>query len=210
MTRAAVAVLDLTELRLIESALARRPTSFPYVPGLLSFREIPTALDALAALRCIPDLLLCDGQGLAHLRRFGLACHLGWLLDVPAIGVAKSRLLGQFTEPPPHRGAWAPLLDRGEIIGAALRTRRGTKPVFVSPGHRVDVPSAVRLTLACTARYRLPEPSRAAHQLPSGNEAVAASGGRPADASGRCLNDALRDRSARALGGRSPPDACGS
>jgi deoxyribonuclease V len=194
VTRAAVAVLDLTELRLIESALARRPTGFAYVPGLLSFREIPAALDALAALRCAPDLLVCDGQGLAHPRRFGLACHLGWLLDVPAIGVAKSRLLGEFAEPPSHRGAWAPLLDRGEIIGAALRTRRGTKPVFVSPGHRVDVPSAVRLTLACTGRYRLPEPSRAAHQLASGDDAGAAGGGHPPTGSGCRLSGALRDR----------------
>jgi deoxyribonuclease V len=150
-----------------ESALARRPTAFPYVPGLLSFREIPAVLDALAALACTPDLLLADGQGLAHPRRFGLACHLGWLVDTPTVGVAKSRLLGAFTPPPDQRGAWAPLLDRGEVIGAAVRTRRGVKPVFVSPGHRVDVASAVRLTLACTGRYRLPAPSRAAHRLAS-------------------------------------------
>jgi deoxyribonuclease V len=169
MTRAAVAVLGLADLQLVESALARRPTAFPYVPGLLSFREIPAVLEALAALACSPDLLLADGQGLAHPRRFGLACHLGWLVDTPTIGVAKSRLLGEFAPPPDQRGAWAPLLDRGEIVGAAVRTRRGVKPVFVSPGHRVDVASAVRLTLACTDRYRLPEPSRAAHQLASGS-----------------------------------------
>jgi deoxyribonuclease V len=168
VTRAAVAVLDLAELRLVESSLARRPTNFPYIPGLLSFREIPAVLDALAALRCAPNLLICDGQGLAHPRRFGLACHLGWLLDAPSIGVAKSRLLGEFTGPPPERGAWVPLVDRGDIVGAAVRTRRGTKPVFVSPGHRIDVASAIRLTLTCTNRYRLPEPSRAAHQLASG------------------------------------------
>ena len=167
ITRAAVAVLDMADLQLVESALARRPTAFPYVPGLLSFREIPAVIDALAALACTPDLLLADGQGLAHPRRFGLACHLGWLVDTPTIGVAKSRLLGEFTPPPAQRGAWAPLLDRGDVVGAALRTRRGVKPVFVSPGHRVDVASAVRLTLACTQRYRLPEPSRAAHRLAS-------------------------------------------
>jgi deoxyribonuclease V len=137
------------------------------VPGLLSFREIPAVLEALAALACSPDLLLADGQGLAHPRRFGLACHLGWLLDTPTIGVAKSRLLGEFTAPADRRGAWSPLLDRGDLVGAAVRTRRGVKPVFVSPGHRVDVATAVRLTLACTGRYRLPEPSRIAHQLAS-------------------------------------------
>jgi deoxyribonuclease V len=167
VTRAAVAVLRLADLQVLESALARRPTAFPYVPGLLSFREIPAVLEALAALACSPDLLLADGQGLAHPRRFGLACHLGWLLDTPTIGVAKSRLLGKFTAPADLRGAWSPLLDRGDLVGAAVRTRRGVKPVFVSPGHRVDVATAVRLTLACTGRYRLPEPSRVAHQLAS-------------------------------------------
>lgn len=167
ITRAAVAVLRCGDLQLVESALARQPTRFPYVPGLLSFREIPAALGALATLACTPDLLLCDGQGLAHPRRFGLACHLGWLVDVPTIGVAKSRLLGEYTPPPAERGAWSPLWDRGELVGAAVRTRRGVKPLFVSPGHRVDVASAVRLTLACTDRYRLPEPSRTAHRLAS-------------------------------------------
>jgi deoxyribonuclease V len=167
LTRAAVAVLRSADLQVVESALARLTTVFPYVPGLLSFREIPAVLEALAALACTPDLLLADGQGLAHPRRFGLACHLGWLLDTPTIGVAKSRLLGEFTMPPDRRGAWSPLLDRGDLVGAALRTRRGVKPVFVSPGHRVDVATAVRLTLACTDRYRLPEPSRVAHQLAS-------------------------------------------
>jgi deoxyribonuclease V len=167
VTRAAVAVLRSADLQVVESALARRPTAFPYVPGLLSFREIPAVLEALAALACAPDLLLADGQGLAHPRRFGLACHLGWLLDTPTIGVAKSRLLGEFTAPPDRRGAWSPLFDREALVGAAVRTRRGVKPVFVSPGHRVDVASAVRLTLACTDRYRLPEPSRVAHHLAS-------------------------------------------
>ena len=167
VTRAAVAVLRFHDLQFVESALARRPTRFPYVPGLLSFREIPAVLDALATLTCTPDLLLCDGQGLAHPRRFGLACHLGWLVDAPTIGVAKSRLLGEFAPPPAERGAWSPLWDRGELVGAAVRTRRGVKPLFVSPGHRIDVASAVRLTLACTDRYRLPEPSRTAHRLAS-------------------------------------------
>ncbi len=167
ITRAAVAVLRLPELLLVESALARGPTGFPYVPGLLSFREIPAALAALAALASTPDLLLCDGQGFAHPRRFGLACHLGWLLDVPCIGVAKSRLIGAFAEPGTARGAWSPLLDRDQTIGAALRSRAGSKPLFVSIGHRVGLASALRLALACTDRYRLPEPSRLAHQLAS-------------------------------------------
>jgi deoxyribonuclease V len=167
ITRAAVAVLRLPELALVESALARCPTRFPYVPGLLSFREIPAAIEALVALATTPDLLLCDGQGFAHPRRFGLACHLGWLLDVPAIGVAKSRLIGAFTEPASAHGAWSPLLDRDRVIGAALRSRAGVKPLFVSSGHRVGLASALRLTLACTDRYRLPEPTRLAHQLAS-------------------------------------------
>jgi deoxyribonuclease V len=168
VTRAAVAVLGVFDLQLAESSLARRATGFPYVPGLLSFREIPAVLNALASLRSVPDLLLCDGQGLAHPRRFGLACHLGWLLETPSIGVAKTRLLGDFAAPPAERGSWTPLVDRGEVVGAAVRTRCGIRPVFVSPGHRVDVASAVRLALACTDRYRLPEPSRAAHRLASG------------------------------------------
>jgi deoxyribonuclease V len=167
ITRAAVAVLRLPALELIESALARRPTRFPYIPGLLSFREIPAALDALAALAATPDLLLCDGQGYAHPRRFGLACHLGWLLDTPCIGVAKSRLIGEFEEPARERGARTPLIDRDEAIGAALRSRAGVRPLFVSTGHRVGQASAIELTLACTGPYRLPEPTRQAHQLAS-------------------------------------------
>jgi len=142
LTRAAVAVLRLPDLAAVEQQVARQPTRFPYVPGLLSFREIPAAVAALTALRATPDLLLCDGQGFAHPRRFGLACHLGWLLDVPSIGVAKSRLLGTFDEPGPERGAAAPLHDRGEVIGAALRSRTGVGPVFVSSGHRASARAA--------------------------------------------------------------------
>jgi len=167
ITRAAVAVLRLADLEAVECQVVRRPTAFPYIPGLLSFREIPAAVDALAELRTTPELLLCDGQGFAHPRRFGLACHLGWLLDVPSIGVAKSRLIGSFDEPGPERGAWAPLLDGDQVIGAALRSRAGVKPVFVSSGHRVGLASAARLALACTDRYRLPEPARHAHRLAS-------------------------------------------
>jgi deoxyribonuclease V len=166
-TRAAVVVLDFPGLAPIDSAIVRRPTAFPYIPGLLSFREIPAALDAFAALSATPDLLVCDGHGFAHPRRFGLACHLGWLLDVPCIGVAKSRLIGTFVPPAEARGAWTPLLDDEEVIGAAVRTRARVRPVFVSVGHAVSLESAIRLTLACTPRYRLPETTRHAHRLAS-------------------------------------------
>jgi len=168
VTRAAVAMLSYPRLELMEYSVARRPTSFPYVPGLLSFREVPAVLDALSQLQGRPDILLCDGQGIAHPRRFGIASHLGVLCDVPAIGVAKSRLVGRHGMVPDQRGAWVPLRDGGEIIGAVLRTRRGVKPLFVSAGHRIGLPSALVLVLACTPRYRLPETTRWAHRLASG------------------------------------------
>lgn len=167
ITRAAIAVLASPGLELIEQSVARRPTDFPYVPGLLSFRETPAALAALSGLRRTPDLLVCDGHGFAHPRRFGLACHLGWLLDVPCIGVAKTRLIGTFDAPVAERGGWSPLLDRRQVIGAALRTRTGVAPVFVSTGHRVSLTSAIDLTLALAPRYRLPETTRHAHRLAS-------------------------------------------
>ncbi|PKM45947.1 MAG: deoxyribonuclease V [Gammaproteobacteria bacterium HGW-Gammaproteobacteria-1] len=168
ITRAAVVLLSFPGLELLEYAIARRPTSFPYVPGLLSFREIPTVLDALAQLQGRPDLLLCDGQGIAHPRRFGIASHLGVLCDIPAIGVAKSRLVGSHGNLPDQRGAWIPLRDGGEVIGAVLRSRRGVNPLFISPGHRISLPTAVHFALACTTRYRLPETTRQAHRLASG------------------------------------------
>lgn len=167
VTRAAVVVLRLPELAMVDQAMVRQPTVFPYVPGLLSFRELPAVLAAIERLNVMPDLYLCDGQGLAHPRRFGLACHLGVLLDAPAIGVAKSRLTGSHSEPPPEKGGWVPLLDDGEVIGAVLRTRSRVKPVYVSVGHRVSLATAVHLTLACTTRYRLPETTRLAHRLAS-------------------------------------------
>jgi deoxyribonuclease V len=167
VTRAAVAVLAYPSLELVESALARRPTEFPYVPGLLSFRELPAVLAALSGIKTAPDLILCDGQGIAHPRRFGIACHLGVLLNLPTIGVAKTRLVGTHAEVPDVKGGWAPLLDGAETIGAVLRTRAGVKPVYVSIGHRVSLESAVALTLACTTRYRLPETARQAHRLAS-------------------------------------------
>ncbi|WP_206603089.1 deoxyribonuclease V [Leptolyngbya ohadii] len=171
-TRAAVAVLSFPELRVVERSVARRPTSFPYVPGLLSFREVPAVLDALEKLRSLPDLLLCDGQGTAHPRRFGIACHLGLLTNLPAIGVGKSLLVGRYEEVSDTKGAWQPLIHRGETIGAVLRTRPGTKPLFISPGHRISLPTAIDYVLHCTTRYRLPETTRAAHKLASETSAA--------------------------------------
>ena len=167
ITRAAVAVLDADSLQLLEHRIARVPTTFPYVPGLLSFRELPAVLEALAGLSACPDLLLCDGQGLAHPRRFGIACHLGLLLDLPAIGVAKSRLVGEYREPGADRADWSPLQDGDEVIGAVLRTRARVKPVFVSVGHRIGLETAIAWTLRLAPRYRLPEPIRWADGLAS-------------------------------------------
>ena len=168
ITRAAVAVLHYPELELVETAIARRLTAFPYIPGLLSFRELPAILDALQGLRDPPDLLLCDGQGIAHPRRFGIASHLGLLVNIPSIGVAKTRLYGVHETPPDSRGAWTPLRANGETIGAVLRTRPGVKPLYVSPGHRISVATAVAYVMRCCTRYRLPETTRHAHQLASG------------------------------------------
>jgi deoxyribonuclease V len=167
ITRAAVAVLRYPELAVLETVMARRPTTFPYRPGLLSFRELPAVLEALAQLPEPPDLLLCDGQGIAHPRRFGIASHLGLLVDIPTIGVAKTRLCGTHEEPPHQRGAWAPLWAKGEMIGAVLRTRPGFKPLYVSPGHRISLDSAIAYVMACCTRCRLPETTRHAHRLAS-------------------------------------------
>jgi deoxyribonuclease V len=170
VTRAAAAVLSFPGLALVEFAVARKPTSFPYVPGLLSFREAPAALEALGALAVRPDLLLCDGQGIAHPRRFGIASHVGLLSGIPSIGVAKSRLVGEHGPVPARRGAWTALLDAGERVGAVLRTRAGVKPVYVSGGHRVSLEAAIGWVMACTTRYRLPETTRWAHRLASARE----------------------------------------
>jgi deoxyribonuclease V len=166
--RAAVAVLSFPDLKTADQAVARRPASFPYIPGLLSFREIPALLDALAKLGALPDLLLCDGQGLAHPRRFGLACHLGVLTGIPSIGVAKSLLVGAHAPLSQARGAWQPLVHKGEVVGAALRTRTGVAPVYVSIGHKVSLATAIDHVLACAPKYRLPETTRAAHRFASG------------------------------------------
>jgi len=159
---AAAVLWDLEEARVLETALARRPLRFPYVPGLLSFRELPTVLAALRTLRGPVDAMLVDGQGLAHPRRFGIACHLGVLCDLPCVGVAKSVLVGEYAEPGARRSGRSPLRHRGERVGTALRTRDETRPVFVSVGHRIDLPTAERLVLACGGGFRLPEPTRLA------------------------------------------------
>lgn len=166
-TRAAIAVLSYPALQLQEQVVARCPTQFPYVPGLLSFREIPAILQAIEQLTQTPDLLLCDGQGTAHPRRFGIACHLGLLTNLPAIGVGKSQLVGQHDEVPDQKGDWVALTDQDEVIGAVLRTRSGTKPLYISPGHRISLRRAIAFVLACTTKYRLPETTRAAHKLAS-------------------------------------------
>ncbi len=161
----AAAVVRVSDLNLVESALACVPLDFPYIPGFLSYRETPALLAALAALRMRPDLLLVDGQGIAHPRRFGLACHVGVLADLPTIGVAKSRLCGKHDEPGPARGDRTPLLVGDEVIGAVLRSRDRTRPLFVSSGHRVCLETAVDWVLRCAPRYRLTEPIRLADRL---------------------------------------------
>ncbi len=167
MTRAAIVVLGFPGLQPLDKALIRRPTRFPYIPGLLSFREIPAVLDALDSLDVRPDMLLCDGQGYAHPRRFGLACHLGLLADLPSIGVAKSRLIGEHEPVGAEKGAAAWLRDGKETIGAVVRTRTAVRPLYVSVGHRIALEKAIEYVMACTTRYRLPETTRRAHALAS-------------------------------------------
>lgn len=159
---AGVIVYRFPEMTEIERAWAERRLTFPYVPGLLSFREIPALLKAFARLRHAPDVIFCDGQGYAHPRRFGLACHLGVLLDRPTIGCAKSILVGTAKEPSPKAGAWTPLADAGETIGATLRTRDGVKPVYISQGHRISLARAIELARAVSDGYRIPKPTREA------------------------------------------------
>lgn len=166
--RGAVVVLSWPDLELRESATAELPVSFPYVPGLLAFREGPVVLEALARLSRAPDVLVFDAHGFAHPRRIGLATHLGIVLDLPTVGCAKSRLSGEHSEPDSQRGCWTDLRDGDEVIGAVLRTRDEVRPVFVSVGHRVDLADAVSLVLESAPRYRLPEPIRWAHRVAGG------------------------------------------
>ncbi|MDD3643530.1 MAG: deoxyribonuclease V [Candidatus Krumholzibacteria bacterium] len=164
-SRAALVIMTFPGLETVESIAADSPTAFPYIPGLLSFREIPPILEAWKRLERIPDLLLCDGHGTAHPRGLGFASHLGLVLDLPTIGCAKSHLFGAFEEPGPERADRSPVRDRsGRTIGSVLRTRAGVRPVFVSTGHRIDLRTAVRFVLACSPRHRIPIPLRLAHQ----------------------------------------------
>jgi deoxyribonuclease V len=162
---AAVVVLAFSGLEVVAQATATRHIAFPYIPGLLTFREGPAILDALGRLDCNPDLLIFDGQGIAHPCRLGIASHIGLLTDLPSIGCAKSRLCGRYQEPEVERGSHIPLVDHGETIGAVVRTRSGVKPVFVSIGHRMDLKTSIDVVLACCKGYRLPETTRKAHRL---------------------------------------------
>ena len=167
ISQAAIAILTYPELELVEQAIARIPTTFPYVPGYLSFREIPAIMEAFRQLKTIPDLILCDGQGYAHPRRLGLACHLGVLLDMPTIGVAKSWLIGTHEAVPLEKGSWQPLLDKEETIGVVLRSRTKVKPIYVSIGHKISLPTAINYVMGCLTKYRLPETTRWADKLAS-------------------------------------------
>lgn len=170
LARAAVVVLGFPDLQPVDYALAEAPVTFPYVPGLLALREGPSVLAALEKLTTWPDLFIFDAQGVAHPRRLGLATHMGIILDWPSIGCAKSRLIGVHEAPGDAVGDWAPLLDAGETIGAVVRSRAGVKPLYVSIGHRIDLPTAIDFVLRCTRGYRLPETTRYAHKAAGGAE----------------------------------------
>lgn len=162
---AAVVVLQFEDLKTVESKIAARPIDFPYVPGLLSFREGPVILEALDKLKSPPDLLMFDGQGIAHPRRFGIASHIGLLVDIPSVGCAKTKLVGRYNQPHTEQGSFSYLTDHNQTIGAAVRTRKAVKPVFVSAGHRVNLRDSIKLVLHCCKGYRLPETTRQAHKL---------------------------------------------
>lgn len=161
---AGVVVVDRATLEEVDRATVAAPAQFPYVPGLLSFREAPAILEAFSRLKVLPDVLITDGQGRAHPRRLGIACHLGLCLDLPTVGCGKSRLCGEFDPPPINRGGHSPLVDKGETIGAVVRSRTKIAPLFVSPGHRSDLASSIALVLELTPRYRIPVPIRLAHE----------------------------------------------
>ncbi|MCG8449061.1 MAG: deoxyribonuclease V [Pirellulales bacterium] len=165
---AAIPVLSFDDLQIVDLAIAEQAVPFPYVPGLLSFREIPSILAAAEKLTVRPDLMLVDGQGIAHPRRFGLAAHLGVLFDVPTVGCAKTRFIGTHDEPAEQAGCYTDLWDGEELIGAVLRTRDNVKPLYISVGHKIDLPTALDMVLACGGGYRLPEPTRLAHQAAGG------------------------------------------
>jgi len=167
LAAAAVACLRVKDLTTAKYSSAVRRVTFPYIPGLLSFREGPVVLDALAKLGSLPDVLICDGQGVAHPRRFGLACHIGLLMDIPSIGCAKTWLTGGYAEPGRDKGEYSYLRDGREVIGAVVRTRKDVKPLFVSVGYQISLQDSIEIVLRCCRRYRLPEPLRFAHQIAS-------------------------------------------
>lgn len=160
----AVVIMSYPDLQVVARAGTYAEAPFPYIPGLLSFRETPLLIEAFQKLDVVPDMIICDGQGIAHPRRFGLACHLGLLLKLPSIGVAKSRLIGKFNDPGIVKGSYSELLHVNSQIGTVVRTRTGVKPCFVSPGYKVSIASATQIALACCTRYRLPETTREAHR----------------------------------------------
>lgn len=166
----AIAVLRYPSLQMQESLVIRRPTPFSYIPGLLAFREVPIILEALASLKSPPDLLLCDGNGYIHPRRCGFACHLGVVSGLPAIGVAKTPYIGECEPLGAERGAWQPIYDAGEIVGAVVRTQANVKPVYVSVGHRISLETAIEIVLKCAPKYRLPETTRQADRLSKGRK----------------------------------------
>jgi deoxyribonuclease V len=165
----AVVVLSYPALEIVETQVVTDRIEFPYVPGLLSFREAPLILAAFKKVTVVPDFVLVDGQGIAHPRRMGIAAHLGLFLGIPTIGCAKSRLCGEHETPANEAGSYTELLDNGEVIGAVLRTKAGVKPLYISIGHMIDLPSAINWVIACCRGYRLPEPARLAHQAAGGN-----------------------------------------
>ncbi|MBN1406335.1 MAG: deoxyribonuclease V [Calditrichaceae bacterium] len=167
ISKAAVAVLSYPGLKLVEYSKAELQTVFPYIPGLLSFREVPVIIEALNKLKQIPDVVLCDGQGIAHPRRFGLACHIGVLFKIPSIGVAKSRLVGEYRFLDQEKGSMVPLTDQDEIIGSVIRSRINVKPLFISIGHKINMDKSLEIVWNCITKYRLPETTRWAHRLAS-------------------------------------------
>ena len=169
IARAAVVVLSYPALEIVEVETIVAELAFPYIPGLLSFREAPVILELFEKLSYKPDLLIVDGQGIAHPRRLGIASHLGLWLNIPTIGCAKSRLCGEHDDVGYEAGSQTPLKDRNEVIGTVLRTGTGSRPLYISPGHKIGLEDSVRWTLACTRGYRLPEPSRLAHLAAGGN-----------------------------------------
>jgi deoxyribonuclease V len=168
VSQAAVVVLSYPDLTPVETALWKTPTPFPYIPGLLSFREGPVLEEVFKRLQHEPDVFIFDGMGRAHPRRIGIATQMGLWIQKPTIGCGKTLFVGKYVEPPPERGSWSPLIHRNEEIGAILRTRTAVKPVFISVGHLADLPTSIELVMRCTTKYRLPEPIRYAHNAAGG------------------------------------------